>query len=123
MSNQWKDPYTWQEAYADVTEDPETPAEASEFPGGRRNAAVGIDYELTFDESPSGTPGATILVQLYNEKRDTYQDWYETSLSEGNRSLKVDTFGRPGRIVLKNISECTINWLDWTMLNRETGGN
>jgi len=122
MSNLWKDPYTWQEAYSDVDADPASPSQSSQFPGGRDNAAILIDYQLTFDVG-AVAPAASIVVELYNGTKDTYQEFYTESLEEGNHRLKIDTHGSPGQIRLKDISEVTVDWLLWTMVDRATGGN
>jgi len=125
MSNLHRDFYTWQEAFTNTTTDSAAgdPPQLSQFPGGRDKAAILIDYQFTPDETPVGTPAVTIVVQLYNETKDTYQDWYITSLQEGNHRLKVDTHGSPGGIKLKDFNEATIDWLVWTMVDRATGGN
>lgn len=122
MSHLYKDPYTWQQAFSNITTDTAAgdPPQFSQFPGGKDKAALLIDYEVTLSD-PAGT--LTLVVYLYNEMRNAYQEWYIVALQEGKHRLKVDIHGSPGGLKVKDVSNATLNWLDWTVVNRETGGN
>lgn len=119
---QGQDPYTWNEGFVNVGADSSAgdPPQATQFPGGRDKATLIIDYEVELSD-PAGT--ITLAVQLYNKKRDTYQDWYTTALQEGNHTIKVDIIGRPGGLKIKDVVNATLNWLDWTIADRATAGN
>lgn len=122
MAHLYKDQYTWFQGFNNVSSSTGAgdPPQATQFPGGRNKSALLIDYELTLSNAAGTT---TLVVYLYNEKRNTYQEWYVTPLQEGNHRIKIDIHGSPGGLKVKDVSQATLDWLDWTIVDRETGGN
>jgi hypothetical protein len=112
MPNLYQDPYTWQEAFTNISANspsPDQPIQGAQFAGGNNVAALLIDYYLTLSNS-NGT--MSLLVKLYNKSKDTYQTW-----------RIIDIHGRCGGLIIADTLNANLDWLLFSHVDRQTGGN
>lgn len=123
MSVKITDPIkNWQQAFVAKINDSAggDPADLAQFQGGIRKATLEIDYKMS---DRGGSASANLLIQFYNSEASEFTDGITVPLEEGKHNIKLDIKGRSGGLKLVNVTTATIDWLYFTILDRETGGN
>lgn len=112
----------WQLAFENASSNSSAgdPTQLAQFQGGVRKSTLEIDYKMSDN---GGSAAGKLLIQFYNAEAGTFTDGVETTLEEGQHNIKLDIKGRSGGLKLTNLSNATIDWLYFVVLDRETAGN
>jgi hypothetical protein len=113
---------SWEQAFKDATSNSAAgdPPLLAQFQGGKRKAVLEIDYSLS---STGASTAASLLIQFYNSNESAFTDGITIPLELGKHNLKLDIKGRSGGMKLVDMNNARIDWLDFVILDRETGGN